>query len=417
MLEISGIYKKDRAKRYHNFRHKCILGTFFEAPAPMAFKWFKKDKTKPEQPPETDNNARPDAAAQDDQPPQMIEPESVVDEKSDQLSAAVPEEPDGTPDEEPAGVADKKPADHPDDVAPSAGYFRRLKNRLSRTRKNLSDGLDKIFAGKKKIDEAVFEDLEELLITSDIGVQTTMALIERISKAKVKDADELKAVLKEEIMALLGSEAPVAQAPESTPRIIMVVGVNGVGKTTTIGKIAALATASGQKVMIAAADTFRAAAVEQLMIWAQRAGAEFVAHRENADPAAVAFDAVAAAQARSCDLVLIDTAGRLHTKVNLMEELKKIKRTVAKQVPGSLHEVLLVLDATTGQNALSQAQLFHDAVDVTGLVLTKLDGTAKGGIVIAICSSLNIPLQYIGIGENIEDLRPFDPQQFVEALF
>ena len=321
----------------------------------MAFKWFKKDKTKPEQPPETDNNARPDAAAQDDQPPQMIEPESVVDEKSDQLSAAVPEEPDGTPDEEPAGVADKKPADHPDDVAPSAGYFRRLKNRLSRTRKNLSDGLDKIFAGKKKIDEAVFEDLEELLITSDIGVQTTMALIERISKAKVKDADELKAVLKEEIMALLGSEAPVAQAPESTPRIIMVVGVNGVGKTTTIGKIAALATASGQKVMIAAADTFRAAAVEQLMIWAQRAGAEFVAHRENADPAAVAFDAVAAAQARSCDLVLIDTAGRLHTKVNLMEELKKIKRTVAKQVPGSLHEVLLVLDATTGQNALSQA--------------------------------------------------------------
>ncbi len=383
----------------------------------MAFKWFKKDKTKPEQPPETDNNARPDAAAQDDQPPQMIEPESVVDEKSDQLSAAVPEKPDGTPDEEPAGVADEKPADHPDDVAPSAGYFRRLKNRLSRTRKNLSDGLDKIFAGKKKIDEAVFEDLEELLITSDIGVQTTMALIERISKAKVKDADELKAVLKEEIMALLGSEAPVAQAPESTPRIIMVVGVNGVGKTTTIGKIAALATASGQKVMIAAADTFRAAAVEQLMIWAQRAGAEFVAHRENADPAAVAFDAVAAAQARSCDLVLIDTAGRLHTKVNLMEELKKIKRTVAKQVPGSLHEVLLVLDATTGQNALSQAQLFHDAVDVTGLVLTKLDGTAKGGIVIAICSSLNIPLQYIGIGENIEDLRPFDPQQFVEALF
>ena len=192
----------------------------------------------------------------------------------------------------------------------------------------------------------------------------------------------------------------------------MVVGVNGVGKTTTIGKIAAAAKASGQKVMIAAADTFRAAAVEQLAIWAQRAGAEFVQHRENADPAAVA-----AAQARGCDLVLIDTAGRLHTKINLMEELKKIKRTVAKQVPGAPHEVLLVLDATTGQNALSQAKLFHEAVDVTALALTKLDGTAKGGIVIAICSSLNIPLQYIGIGENIEDLRPFDPQQFVEALF
>jgi fused signal recognition particle receptor len=197
----------------------------------------------------------------------------------------------------------------------------------------------------------------------------------------------------------------------------MVVGVNGVGKTTTIGKLAAAAKTAGKKVLIAAADTYRAAATEQLMIWAQRAGAEFVKHKENADPAAVAFDAVAAAVARGSDVVLIDTAGRLHTKINLMEELKKIKRTVARQVPAAPHEILLVLDATTGQNALSQAQLFHAALNVTGLALTKLDGTAKGGIVVGICGALNIPLKYIGIGESIEDLRPFDPEQFVAALF
>jgi fused signal recognition particle receptor len=197
----------------------------------------------------------------------------------------------------------------------------------------------------------------------------------------------------------------------------MVVGVNGVGKTTTIGKIAASLVACGEKVLIAAADTFRAAAIEQLTIWSDRAGAEIIKHKDNADPAAVAFDAVVAASARKCDTVLIDTAGRLHTKVNLMEELKKIKRTVGKQILQAPHEILLVLDATTGQNALSQAKLFNDALGVTGLALTKLDGTAKGGIVVGVCGSLNIPLQYIGIGEKIEDLRPFDPKQFVEALF
>jgi fused signal recognition particle receptor len=375
----------------------------------MVFKWFKKDTTKPKQPAEPDDRARSDTAIEADPAPQIVEPESTADETIAQLPAADTGQPDAIPEEE--------PSQPPAGATPSTGYFHRLKNRLSRTRKNLSEGLDKIFAGKMKFDETVIEDLEEFLITSDIGVQTTMELIERISKARVKNADELKAVLKKEILTLIIPEVPTTPSPQVPPRVVMVVGVNGVGKTTTIGKIAAAAKASGQKVMIAAADTFRAAAVEQLAIWAQRAGAEFVQHRENADPAAVAFDAVAAAQARGCDLVLIDTAGRLHTKVNLMEELKKIKRTVAKQVPGAPHEVLLVLDATTGQNALSQAKLFHEAVDVTALALTKLDGTAKGGIVIAICGSLNIPLQYIGIGENIEDLRPFDPQQFVEALF
>jgi fused signal recognition particle receptor len=299
----------------------------------------------------------------------------------------------------------------------SGGYFRRLKDQLSKTRKTFSDGLDKIFTGKKGVDDDLLEELEELLITSDIGVQTALTLIEKISSSKITDVDQIKSLLKDEILSII---QPPASAPEksvSSPRVIMVVGVNGTGKTTTIGKLAAKATASGKKVLIAAADTFRAAAIEQLMIWAERANAEIVKHKEMADPAAVAFDAVEAASARGADMVFIDTAGRLHTKVNLMEELKKIKRTISKKIPDAPHEVLLVLDATTGQNALSQAQLFNDAIGITALALTKLDGTAKGGIVISICHTLKIPLKYIGIGEKIEDLQKFDATQFVEALF
>ncbi len=302
-------------------------------------------------------------------------------------------------------------------VMESTGYFKRLRKRLSKTRKNLSGGLDRAFAGKKKLDDDALERLEELLITSDIGVHTTMELMERIAKEKVENVAGVLELLRDEIRSILTSHAPASQPLKSRPRVILVVGVNGVGKTTTIGKIAASLKESGEKVLIAAADTFRAAAAEQLMIWAQKADADFIRHKDNADPAAVAFDAVAAAKARGCDTVLIDTAGRLHTKVNLMAELKKIKRAVAKQLPGAPHEILLVLDATTGQNALSQAKLFNDALEVTGLVLTKLDGTAKGGIVIGICGALNIPLQYIGIGENIDDLRPFNAEQFVDALF
>ena len=281
----------------------------------------------------------------------------------------------------------------------------------------MSSGFDRAFAGKKKIDDDVLEDLEELLITSDIGVPTTTSLIKRLSKTKVAEINEVKQILKEEILSILGSQAPVPEPAQNEPHVVLVVGVNGVGKTTTVGKIAAAAKASGKKVLIAAADTFRAAAIEQLAIWAARADADFVKHRANADPAAVAFDAVAAASARGCDMVLIDTAGRLHTKTNLMEELKKIKRTVSKQLAGAPHEILLVLDATTGQNALSQAQMFDEALGLTGLALTKLDGTAKGGIVISICSSLNIPLQYIGVGEQIDDLKLFDAEQFIDALF
>jgi len=375
----------------------------------MALSWFKKSKKKRDPEPAADQVAqtREDEAPAPDSESQEMVPGQVP-ASEDQLAG-------------PGQAAAADFADEPvDDASPapeSMGYFKRLKNRLSKTRQNLSGGFEKILAGKKKLDEDALDQLEELLITSDIGVQTTMALMEKIADAKVADVGEVKQILKEELLSILKTPSPVQKASKSTPHVILVVGVNGVGKTTTIGKIAASLNASGKKVLIAAADTFRAAAVEQLMIWAQKAGAEFVKHKENADPAAVAFDAVAAAKARGCDIVLIDTAGRLHTKVNLMEELKKIKRTVAKQIQGAPHEIMLVLDATTGQNALSQARLFNEALTITGLVLTKLDGTAKGGIVIAICSSLNIPLQYIGIGEKVEDLRPFDAEQFIDALF
>jgi len=384
----------------------------------MALNWFKKSKNKKEKPGDEAAAEQPLADEADAPQPQQLE-QTLADETDDpQPPDFEVEETDAEPitttDPPPSPLAETESSPEPEQE--KAGYFKRLRKRLSKTRKSLSNGFDKIFAGKKKLDDEVLEQLEELLITSDIGVQTTMALIERLSKAKVAELGEVKQILKNEIFSILDSQPPAPEETEDKPHVVLVVGVNGVGKTTTIGKLAASARASGKKVLIGAADTFRAAASEQLAIWAERAEAEFVKHKANADPAAVAFDAVAAASARGCDLVLIDTAGRLHTKVNLMEELKKIKRTVSKQHAGAPHEILLVVDATTGQNALSQARLFNDALDVTGLALTKLDGTAKGGIVISICSSLEIPLQYIGVGEKIDDLRPFDAEQFIDAL-
>jgi len=307
------------------------------------------------------------------------------------------------------------------EIQPAAptGFLARLKERLGKTRRSLAAGLEGLFSGQRRIDAELLDELEELLITADIGVQTTTALMGRISerKAEIADAEQLKNALKEEILALVGTAAPPPPRDGAKPHVIMVVGVNGVGKTTTIGKLAARCTAAGEKVLIGAADTFRAAAGEQLAIWAQRSGADIVRHRENADPAAVAFDTIEAALARGVDVVLVDTAGRLHTKVNLMAELKKIQRTIDRKLPGAPQEVLLVLDATTGQNALTQARLFQETVGITGIALTKLDGTAKGGIVISICNSLQIPLKYIGIGEKIEDLQDFDPEKFVAALF
>lgn len=301
----------------------------------------------------------------------------------------------------------------------STGFFTKLKKGLSKTREILTTDVDKLFTGNRTVDDDLLEDLEELLITSDIGVGIAMDLMEKITKkaSKITNANDLKKELKNEIISLIDTDSEPEKITYSKPHVIMVVGVNGVGKTTTIGKLSAKYTAEGKKVLISAADTFRAAAGEQLSIWAERTGADFVRHRDNADPGAVAFDSIEAAVARNVDIVLIDTAGRLHTKVNLMEELKKIKRVVSSRISAAPHEVLLVLDATTGQNALSQAKLFHETIGVSGIALTKLDGTAKGGIVINIGNNLNIPIRFIGIGEQVDDLQEFNIHHFVEALF
>ena len=300
------------------------------------------------------------------------------------------------------------------------GLFSRLKNGLSKTRKVLTTDINDLFVPNKAIDEDLFEELEELLITSDLGIDITMEMMERIRKKanKLSTADELKQVLKDELIGLFPRIKDTTGEPSMTkPHVIMVVGVNGTGKTTTLGKLAMKFTSQGKKVLIAAADTFRAAAIEQVEIWASRSSASIVRHKEGADPAAVAYDAVEASCARDIDIVLIDTAGRLHTQKNLMEELKKIKRSVDKKLPGAPHEVLMVLDATTGQNAISQATLFNEAVGLTQIALTKVDGTAKGGIVAAIASSMNLPITYIGVGEQIEDLQTFDSTLFINALF
>lgn len=296
------------------------------------------------------------------------------------------------------------------------GFFNRLKTGLSKTRQSLSNRFDAILSGNRKIDEEVLEEIEEVLITSDIGVSTSMALIERISKKadKISSVDDFKSLLKDEMLSLIDIDH--TEHVSTKPYVIMVVGVNGVGKTTTIGKLAAKYTSEGKKVLLAAADTFRAAAVEQLEIWASRAKADLVKHKDKADPAAVAYDSIEAAIARDVDVVIVDTAGRLHTKVNLMEQLKKIKRSIGKKIPDAPHETLLILDATTGQNAVSQAKLFNEDISITGIVLTKLDGTAKGGIVLSISHSLNVPIEYIGIGEAIDDLQNFDPKLFIDAL-
>lgn len=307
----------------------------------------------------------------------------------------------------------------PEKKEQGTGLFTKLKSGLSKTRQLLTTDINQLFVSGKGIDDTLFEELEEVLITSDLGMEVTLDMMGRIrKKAKsLSTADELKQVLKDELIALFpGSSEPMAP-PHRKPHVIMVVGVNGTGKTTTLGKLAMKFTSEGKKVLIAAADTFRAAAVEQLEIWAHRANADIVKHKEGADPAAVAYDCMEAAMARGVDIVLIDTAGRLHTQKNLMEELKKIKRSVQKKLPEAPHEVLMVLDATTGQNAISQARLFNEAVGLTQIALTKLDGTAKGGIVAAIAGNMKLPIRYIGVGEQIDDLQDFNPTLFINALF
>jgi fused signal recognition particle receptor len=298
--------------------------------------------------------------------------------------------------------------------------FKKIKDGLSKTRSGLVDRISKVISGKTKIDDELINEIEEALLSSDIGFNATEKIIDDI-RARVKaegyDSSEmLRVLLKEEIAKCLVNSNGRDQN-ELKPHVIMIVGVNGVGKTTTVGKLAYNFKNDGKKVLIAAADTFRAAANEQLKIWADRAEVEIIQQKPGTDPGAVAYDAVSAAKARNVDIVLIDTAGRLHTKTNLMEELKKIRRVIQKVIPQAPHEVYLVLDAVTGQNGLVQARQFLDAAGVTAIVLTKLDGTAKGGIVVAISQELKLPVKYIGVGEGIDDLQPFDGKIFVDALF
>lgn len=299
------------------------------------------------------------------------------------------------------------------------GFFDKLKEGLTKTRKGFIGKVESIFTGRK-IDEETLEELEETLITSDIGVKATADIMEflrdKAKKGEVRNTENVREFLKQEMTAILGQSQPLLISGER-PYVILAVGVNGVGKTTTIGKLSGRIISEGMSVLMAAADTFRAAAIEQLEIWSKRTGAQIVKHQSGSDPAAVAFDAIEAAKSRNIDVVIIDTAGRLHTKSPLMEELKKVRRVIDKSMPGAPHETLLVVDATTGQNALRQAEIFHDAVGVNGIALTKLDGTAKGGIVFAIRKELGIPIRLIGVGEGIEDLRDFDSKEFVEALF
>ncbi|MEH0022057.1 MAG: signal recognition particle-docking protein FtsY [Desulfobacter sp.] len=303
------------------------------------------------------------------------------------------------------------------DTTEDKSLFSKLKTGLSKTRKVLNTDVTELFARSTAIDDALFDELEELLVTSDLGVDISMDMMDRIRKKakRLETGEELKQVLKEELLGLFPPEP--ARETQKKPHVIMMVGVNGTGKTTTLGKLAMRYTREGKKVLIAAADTFRAAAIEQVEIWADRSNASIVRHKEGADPAAVAYDAVEASIARGVDVVLIDTAGRLHTQKNLMDELKKIKRSVDKKLAGAPHEVLMVIDATTGQNAISQAKIFDQAVGLTQIAVTKLDGTAKGGIVAAVASTMNLPIGYIGVGERIEDLQDFEARRFVDALF
>ena len=365
----------------------------------------------------------PEPAAE---PPEPIPPEPADADAPAPPSAELPAEP-----EEP-----EEPGEASEEIVPappisartqekpaSRSMFQRLQERLGKTRDALIYRLDRLFLGKKEIDQDLFEQLEEILITADLGVATTLELIDvarkKVKRDQLSDPQALKGIIRDQILAYIEASDQPAELvlPETGPFVIMVVGVNGVGKTTTIGKIAAKFARAGQSVLLVAADTFRAAAIDQLRIWGERVGVRVIAQKPNADPSSVVFDGLDYGVAHDMDVIIIDTAGRLHTSVNLMAELKKIHRVIGKKMPGAPHEVMLVLDATTGQNGIAQAKMFHEAVGVTGLTLTKLDGTAKGGIVANVCREIKIPVRFIGIGEQLDDLRDFDAREFVDALF
>jgi fused signal recognition particle receptor len=325
-----------------------------------------------------------------------------------------------TPDPE-SGSAEATPAALPDETqAPKPGFFGRMKQAVSRTRESFSAKIETLVSLTRTVDEAALEDLETALLTSDIGVQTTTeildALRDRARHQAIEGGEELRSLLKGQLRAILEAPQHTVEVPEATPNVIFLVGVNGTGKTTSAGKLAAWYRAQNRTVLLCAADTFRAAAIEQLEVWAKRSGVEMIKTRHGGDPAAVLFDAITAAKTHSINDLIVDTAGRLHTKTGLMDELDKMRRTAARLIPGAPHEVLLVMDATTGQNGLQQARLFTQAAGVTGIVLTKLDGTAKGGIAVAIARELGLPVRFVGVGEQMTDLLEFSPAEFVDSL-
>ncbi|KTD49849.1 hypothetical protein Lrub_0291 [Legionella rubrilucens] len=321
----------------------------------------------------------------------------------------------------PADTGQALPADNEAQSKP--GFYARLKRSMSKTRHQLGEGIGRLLLGRKELDASLMEDIETLLLSADLGIETSQAVLQQVSdslaRKQLADGEAVYGLLKERLTALLAAKSQplIPQTNDGTPFVILTVGVNGAGKTTTIGKLARQFQQQGKKVMLAAGDTFRAAAVEQLQVWGERNQIPVIAQHTGADSASVIYDALQAAKARGIDILIADTAGRLHTQGNLMEELKKVKRVLQKLEPQAPHETMLVLDASIGQNALNQAREFHQAVGLTGITMTKLDGTAKGGILFAIANELGIPFRYLGIGEGIDDLRPFDAEQFVRAIF
>lgn len=377
----------------------------FSAPPPAAAE--EKEIVAP--PPAPVPAPPPTEVSEEPAPAEEVEPELEEPETEEE-----PEEDAVTPEPEREVVAEEKEEDTEKD------FFSRLSLGLSKTRRGILQNLEHVFSSGR-VDDATWDEFEEILIMSDMGVATTAKLRKKVSSAVAAgdsgDMEKIKTLLEEEILDILREvESPVAEL-SAKPTVFMVAGVNGVGKTTSIGKIANRFAQEGKKVMVAAADTFRAAAVEQLGVWAERVGSDFLRGQTGADPSAVAYDAVKASVSRDVDLLIIDTAGRVHTKAGLMDELKKLRRVVARELEGAPHETLLVVDATTGQNAVEQARVFGEAIGVTGIVLTKLDGTAKGGIIVAIAEQLGLPVKYIGVGEGLGDLREFDAEQFTKALF
>jgi len=393
-----------------------VIGVVVVVAVLLAYFLFFRKKELPPAPVEK----KPEAAPSPKPPPKKVEAPEVEARRPAEKAPPPPEAPPApaevvVPEEAPAV------APTPEALPPvvSKKDVAGLRKGLAATRGGFMARLKALFTGKKEIDPAILEQLEEVMLTSDVGVKTTQAILERLreqmNKSELADTDAVWAALRAEATRILS--IPVPKAAPKKPLVVLMVGVNGVGKTTTIGKLATKWNADGRKVILAAGDTFRAAAVQQLEVWGKRVGAEVVKGKEGADPGAVAYEATKKSVEAQADVLLVDTAGRLHTKVNLMDEIKKVKKTINKALEGAPHETFLVIDATTGQNALTQATLFKEALELTGLILTKLDGTAKGGVVLGVCDELKVPVRYIGLGERAEDLREFVAADFVEALF